>query len=64
MFENEQFGFSIKYEQTAEKITLKKKIYVDTLMVEEALFEEWNKMVKKLKNAYKEVIIIKKNKNE
>ncbi len=64
MFENEQFGFSIKYEQTAEKITLKKNIYVDTLMVEEALFEEWNKMVKKLKNAYKEVIIIKKNKNE
>ena len=56
---HDDFGFSIKYHKTGNKITLKKNIYVDTLFIEEAQFEKWNKMIKKLKKAYKEVVIIK-----
>lgn len=59
-FKNDQFGFTIKYEKTEGKITLKKSIYVDTILLKETHFEDWNNMVKKLKRAYKEVVIIKK----
>ena len=41
------------------KIILKKNIYIDTLMIEEPQFREWNRMIKELKQAYKEVVIIK-----
>jgi hypothetical protein len=60
-FKKEQFGFTISYEKLEDKITLKKSIYVDTILLEETNFEDWNKMIKKLKRAYKEAIIIKKN---
>lgn len=53
------FGFSIKYLNKGNKITLQKNIYVDTLFIEEGQFEDWNKMIKQLKKAYKEVVIIK-----
>ncbi len=59
-FKNDLFGFSIKYEKSNDKIILNKSIYVDTILIEESQFEEWNKMVKKLKKAYKEVVIVKK----
>lgn len=56
--QEEAFGFSIKYEKEDGKIILKKQIYVDVLMVEEAQFEAWNKMIKKLNKAYQEVLVI------
>jgi hypothetical protein len=56
--QEEEFGFSIKYEKEDGKIILKKQIYVDVLMVEEAQFEAWNKMIKKLNKAYQEVLVI------
>jgi len=59
-FKGNDFGFKITYEKKEGKIVLKKNIYVDTLLIEEPQFEEWNSMIKKLKKAYKEVIIIKR----
>tara|TARA_B100000963_G_C22602435_1_gene660880 strand:- start:88 stop:2040 length:1953 start_codon:yes stop_codon:yes gene_type:complete len=59
-FKTDDFGFNIVYEKKAKKIVLKKNIYVDTIMLEEPQFEEWNSMIKELKKAYKEVVIIKK----
>ena len=59
-YKGENFGFVFKYEKSGNKVILKKSIYIDTLLVEEAQFEEWNSMIKMLKKAYKEVIVIKK----
>tara|TARA_B100001173_G_C16026649_1_gene564394 strand:+ start:434 stop:2308 length:1875 start_codon:yes stop_codon:yes gene_type:complete len=58
-FEGVGFGFQIVYERQEHKIILKKNIYIDTLLIEEPLFQEWNSMIKELKKAYKEVVIIK-----
>lgn len=60
VFKKEQFGFTINYIKSEDKITLKKSIYVDTILLEEIYFEDWNEMIEKLKRAYKEVIVIKK----
>ena len=59
-FKGEDFGFNIVYEKKDNKIILKKNIYVDTIMIEESQFEEWNSMIKQLKKAYKEVVIVRK----
>ncbi|MBK21706.1 MAG: hypothetical protein CMP63_05230 [Flavobacteriales bacterium] len=59
-FKGNDFGFNIVYEKKENKIVLKKNIFVDTIMIEEPQFEEWNSMIKKLKKAYKEVVIIRK----
>ena len=58
-FKGVGFGFQIVYKKQESKIILKKNIYIDTLMIEEPQFREWNRMIKELKQAYKEVVIIK-----
>lgn len=58
-FEGLNFGFNILYEKQDSRIILKKHIYIDTLLLEESQFKEWNRMIKELKKAYKEVVIIK-----
>ncbi len=58
-FKGVGFGFQIVYKRQESKIILKKNIYIDTLMIEEPQFREWNRMIKELKQAYKEVVIIK-----
>jgi transglutaminase-like putative cysteine protease len=59
-FKGEDFGFKISYEEKENKIVLKKKISVDTILIEKSQFKEWNAMIRGLKKAYKEVIVIKK----
>ncbi len=59
-YKGEYFGFTFKYEKIGNNIVLTKSIYIDTLLIEEDQFEAWNTMIKELKNAYKEVIVIKK----
>lgn len=58
-FNGQDFGFQIIYERQEDKIILKKHLFIDTLFIEESQFQEWNRMIKKLKKAYKEVVIIK-----
>lgn len=58
-FEGLNFGFNILYEKQEGRIVLKKHIYIDTLLLEESQFKEWNTMINELKKAYKDVVIIK-----
>jgi hypothetical protein len=59
-FKSPRFGFDIKYTEKNGKIYADKTLYVDTLMIMPAEFEEWNKMVKQLSRAYNETISLKK----
>lgn len=56
--ENEEFGFFITYENKNGVITLKKEVYINTLILDADQFERWNKMIKQLKKAYKEVVVL------
>mgnify|MGYP002875923574 CR=1 FL=1 len=58
-FKGLNFGFNILYEKQEGRIVLKKHIYIDTLLLEESQFKEWNTMINELKKAYKDVVIIK-----
>ena len=58
-YSNEEFGFSIKYEKSGNKILMKKEIYINTLMLKETNFVAWNSMIKKLNKAYKDVVVLK-----
>lgn len=57
-FSNDSFGFSIKYKEVGGKIVMTKKLYINTLLVKEKSFEDWNEMIKQLTKSYKEVVII------
>jgi hypothetical protein len=60
IFKNDLFGFEIQYQQTGKVITQTKKIMLNTLMIKKDDFGYWNKMVKELKKAYSEILILKK----
>lgn len=59
-FEHEFFGFSITYKNEGGKISQKKDIYINYLILEKENFADWNKMIKKLNEAYREALILKK----
>jgi hypothetical protein len=54
------FGHDINYTVNGNKIIFSKKLYVDYLLMQPAQFESWNEAVKKVSEAYKESIILKK----
>ena len=53
-------GYNMAYKASGNKIILTKKVYINTLMINPDQFEEWNKTVKQISEAYKESIILKK----
>jgi hypothetical protein len=53
-------GHEINYTVNGNKIIFSKKLYVDYLLMQPAQFELWNEAVKKVSEAYKESIILKK----
>lgn len=59
-YENEYFGFHIRYNQRDRQIVLEKEIYINTLMLKKENFEAWNGMIEKLVNAYREVVVLSK----
>ena len=59
-FDQGAYHFSIAYAVSGKNITLTKKISIDELVTEKKDFDTWNKMIKELKKAYSEVVIIKK----
>jgi len=61
-FKYQKAGFDFTYELKANKIILRKSIYIDALLLEKKYFREWNKMVTELNKAYKENITLLKNK--
>jgi hypothetical protein len=59
-YDGKAYGFDISYEQKEGTIIQHKTLYLDTLRIEKADFEDWNSFVKKLIKAYKKSIIIEK----
>jgi len=62
-YESDNYKYSISYTYEQGEIVYTQKINVDTLFVDTTQFEEWNKFIKGLENAYKQTILLKKNEN-
>ncbi|MEZ4797717.1 MAG: DUF3857 domain-containing protein [Flavobacteriaceae bacterium] len=60
LYDNENFGFKISYEQKDNEIIQHKLIYINTLSVNNNEFETWNDFIKSLTRAYKKSITIEK----
>ena len=41
-------------------VIYKKELYVNFLLLEKKDFEDWNKMIAQIKEAYQEVLVLKK----
>lgn len=61
-FADEKFGFDIFYEMENDKIVLHQEVYYNFLTLKKKDFEQYNKMVKSLKKAYSEVLVLEKKK--
>lgn len=59
-YEHELFGYSITYSKEEGRLLMDVNIYERYLALEPEHFEAWNKMIKALKENYKEVLILKK----
>lgn len=57
-FEDEEFGFEMKYIKFDDRVDVHQEIRINTLLVKTNKFESWNKMVKALFSAYKESIVL------
>lgn len=62
-FENEKFNFSINYTSKKSEITLISEFTINHLLLEKNDFENWNKCIRLLSEAYNDVIILKKKTN-
>lgn len=59
-YSQEVFGFDIRYELENDVVILKKTYFINCLLLERPQFEEWNEVIKKLNEAYRETLTIKK----
>lgn len=59
-FKNDLFGYTIEYKKEGNKIKFTHNYYKNYLLLNAESFEEWNKMIKEVNKAYREVIILKK----
>jgi len=55
-------GLEVDYQVEPGKVVLKKRLYIDFLMLQPDDFTGWNDSVKSMSDAYKESIILKKQK--
>lgn len=60
--QGEALGFKVRYEQQGDRIIQDREVYVNYLLLQPQQFSRWNAVVKKLSNAYREVVILKKKK--
>jgi hypothetical protein len=58
--ENSLLGYSIEYKRSNDKILYSKKLHSKFLMVSPSQFKEWNEVVGKISEAYRESVILKK----
>ena len=61
-FHDDEFGYDISYKHLDNFIYCDKSIYVDHLLLKKGKFEAWNKMIKQLNKAYKEVVVLQVSK--
>ncbi|WP_338789909.1 DUF3857 domain-containing protein [Bernardetia sp. MNP-M8] len=59
-FNNDLFGYNIEYKKEGNKIKFTHNYYKNYLLLNNESFEDWNKMIKEVNKAYREVIILKK----
>jgi len=59
-YEDEKFGFKISYKHEGDLVVQTKTIYINYLLLGEEYFEKWNQAIKKLNQAYREVLILRK----
>lgn len=57
-YQDDRFGFQIRYNQTGGRIILEKEIYINTLLLTEDDFSAWNEMIDQLVHAYREVVVL------
>lgn len=60
VFSGDHFGCEISYVHKGNEIYYSKTFYLDYLLLEKTGFDNWNKAVKRISEAYKEAIILKK----
>lgn len=63
-FEHPEFNFTITYEEKDNTIIQRKKVTINTLYIKEPAFEMWNNMINNLNEAYNEVIVLTKPKEQ
>lgn len=57
-----ELEFEITYKKVGDsKIIYTKKVILNTLLVKQPDFDEWNKITHKLSQAYREVVVLKRN---
>lgn len=61
-FHDSEFGYEIKYKQDGNIVYCDKTLYLDYLILHKSKFETWNKMIKQLDKAYKEVVVLQNSK--
>lgn len=54
------YGYELTYHSSAGKIWMEKKIYFNQLQKNTGEFEDWNKMVEKITEAYSQVAVLEK----
>lgn len=59
-FNNDQFGFSITYTKVGNTLIMEKTLKINSLLITEEYFNDWNKMVGMLNKAYRESIALSK----
>ncbi|MEM7548192.1 MAG: DUF3857 domain-containing protein [Bacteroidota bacterium] len=59
--QNEDIGFTMEYERVDNKVIMRKTLYADFLILNPDDFSNWNKVVEKLNEAYRDVIILEKS---
>ncbi|MEY5047110.1 MAG: hypothetical protein RLZZ175_469 [Bacteroidota bacterium] len=59
-FKGNKFEFKIEYNLVKNKISMKRVVLFDELMLEKEQFKSWNEMIAELNKAYKEVVVLKK----
>jgi len=59
-YKNENFSFDITYRVSGNYLVLVKTLEINGLMLKKSEFEEWNKMIEQLDEAYTEMVILDK----
>ncbi|MEI6817110.1 MAG: transglutaminase-like domain-containing protein [Bacteroidota bacterium] len=57
-FHDAEFGFDITYKKLDNAVYCDKSIYMNHLVLTKSKFDVWNKMIRKLNKAYKEVVVL------
>ncbi len=60
-FKGDEFGYTLRYRLDDGVVVVNQNFLLNTLKVRKEKFDEWNRMIKSLYAAYKEMIVFEKN---